>query len=434
MVSGAQIGGDKAALYTAALVADIVDKERHLSDPAWLLRVGVYLELLTCLGIIEAVRDEVDLLEPAERASYEQDDTFAEVRRRVRPNVWREVWERRFISFPRFGSPRTGPVSVLNLLRKRDATLRFLHAHHEDLKHAMELAGRNEHNAQETWQRVFRDAERAVLRQAASAFPELGFLPELARERVLWQRLGFAGQQGVYPTACNQYRASMNSVAGWAKQSRLIDYSGAECIPTGASLLEALVHDEPRVELLQRHDGLGPNLTVTEPAFAKAPTTEEIERLLAGVSILRMLSPEEVHALAINARPMVLGPTERFVVQGSEGTSLFLVGEGAVEVRLRNDDGTDWLVETMQCGEVVGEMALLTGEVRAATVRSAEESVVYEIDRQHYEPLLLAHPEWLDELASIMEERLARRRLRIKERDRQSSSGLRERIRRNFFG
>ena len=429
-----RIGGDKAALYTAALVADIVDKERHLSDPAWLLRVGVYLELLTCLGIVEAVRDKIDLLEPAERTAYEQDDAFAEVRRRIRPEVWREVWGRRFISLPRFGSPRTGPVSVLNLLRKRDATLRFLHAHHEDLKHAMELAGRNEHNAQETWQRVFRDAERAVLRQVASSFPELGFLPAVARERVLWQRLGFAGQQGVYATACNQYRASMNSVAEWAKQGGWIEYSGAECIPTGASLLEALVHDEPRVELLQRHDGLSPNLTVTEPAIAKAPTTDEIERLLAEVSILRMLSPEEIHTLAVTARPMVLGPTERFVVEGSEGRSLFLIGEGTVEVRLRNDDGTDWLVETMERGEVVGEMALLTGELRAATVRSVDECVVYEIDRQHYEPLLLAHPEWLDELSDIMEQRLARRRVRIEERDRHSSAGLRERIRRNFFG
>lgn len=434
-----RIGGDKAALYTAALVADIVDKERHLTDPAWLLRVGVYLELLTFLGIVEAVREDgVDLLEPAERTSFEQDDSFAEIRSRVRPDAWREVWERRFISLPRFGSPRVGPVSVLNLLRKRDATLRFLHVHHEDLKHAMELAGRNDHNAQETWQRVFRDAERAVLRQAASAFPELGYLPELARERVLWQRLGIAGQQGVYPTACNQYRASMNSVASWAKQGGLIDYSGDECVPTGASLLEALIHDEPRVRLLQRHDGLGPSLTVTEAAPDTAPTTEEIERLLSEVSIFQMLSADEIHALAITARPLLLGPTERFVVQGSEGSSLFLVGEGAVEVRLRNDDGTDWLVETMERGEVVGEMALLTGESRAATVRSVEESVVYEIDRMHYEPLLLAHPEWLDDLARIMDERLARRRLRIEERDRghdrESSPNLRDRIRRNFFG
>src|SRR5687768_15052086 len=83
------------------------------------------------------------------------------------------------------------PVSGLNLLRKRDATMRFLHVHHDDLKHAIELAGPNRFNAQETWQRVFRDAERAVLRKSADAFPELAYLPAPAREVVLWQRLGF---------------------------------------------------------------------------------------------------------------------------------------------------------------------------------------------------------------------------------------------------
>jgi hypothetical protein len=172
------IGGDKAALYTAALVADIVGKEHHLTDPAWLLRVGVHLELLTCLGIFEAVRDDIgDLLDADERAAYESSDAFAETRARVRPDVWRDIWRTRQIAFPRRGSPRAGPVSVLNLLRKRDATLRFLHAHHEDLKNAIELAGPNPFNAQETWQRVFRDAERAVMRQAAQAFPELSFCP-----------------------------------------------------------------------------------------------------------------------------------------------------------------------------------------------------------------------------------------------------------------
>ena len=222
------IGGDKAALYTEAVVADIVGKEYHLTDPAWLLRVGVYLELLTCIGIVEAVRPDVgDLLTPDEREAYETSDVFAEIRERINPDGWREVWGKRRISFPGFGSPRLGPVSALNLMRKRDATLRFLHVHHEDLKHAIELAGPNHVNSQETWQRVFRDAERAVMRQAGRAFPELGFLPAPARELVLWQRLGFAGQQGLYPTACNQYRASMNAVADWAKAHGLMDHAGS---------------------------------------------------------------------------------------------------------------------------------------------------------------------------------------------------------------
>ncbi len=429
-----RIGGEKAALYTNALVADIVDKQDHLTDPAWLLRVGIYLELLTCLGIFEAVRDDLgDLLSPEERKAFDGDDAFSEIRRRIDPAAWRRVWEMRRITFAGFGTPRTGPVSALNLLRKRDTTLQFLHTHHDDLKHAIELAGSNRFNAQETWQRVFRDAERAVLRKAGDAFPELGFIPAPAREIVLWQRIGIAGQQGLYPTAVNQYRASMNSVADWARERGLMDHAGAECIPLSASVLEAYMRDSSRVEVLQRQDGLGPDLTVSEPAVSAEPTVQEIEDLLANVPIFAMVSADDLHALALGARPLLLGPTQRLVVEGNEGTSIFLVGEGCVEVRLRRDDGSDWLVETMGRGEVVGEMALLTGERRAATVRSVEETVVYEIGKQQYQPLLVAHPEWLDELAKVMEERLARREIRISEVG-NSSTSLRERIRRNFFG
>ncbi|CAN5616708.1 hypothetical protein BH20ACT2_BH20ACT2_17300 [soil metagenome] len=149
-----------------------------------------------------------------------------------------------------------------------------------------------------------------------------------------------------------------------------------------------------------------------------------------------MLSLDDVHALAVSARPLLLGPNQRFVIEGQEGSSLFLVGEGEVEVRRRHDDCTDWLVETMGRGEVVGEMALLTGELRAATVRSVDETVVYEIGRQSYEPLLRAHPEWLDDLATVMEERLVRRRARQAELAAAPAPGgpsLLERIR-NFFG
>src|SRR5262249_48865104 len=135
------IGSDKAALYTRALVADIVDKQRHFTDGAWLLRVGVYLELLTFLGIAEAVRDDGgDVLTAEEREAF-QGDGFAPIAERLDPHAWRRVWELRRIAFPRRGVPRAGPVSILNLLAKKRATLEFLEVHHEDLKRAIELAG-----------------------------------------------------------------------------------------------------------------------------------------------------------------------------------------------------------------------------------------------------------------------------------------------------
>ena len=90
---------------------------------------------------------------------------------------------------------------------------------------------------------MFRDAERAVLRQTKDAFPELHYLPPEVRRFVLWHRRGHVGlkralrvpgpmprlfgdQDGLFASACNQYRASMNHVADWAQEQGLMDHSG----------------------------------------------------------------------------------------------------------------------------------------------------------------------------------------------------------------
>ena len=421
------IGSDKASLYTRALVADIVDKQRHLTDPAWLLRVGLYLELLTCLGIAEAVRDDVgDLLTPTERAAFES-NRFGAILERLNVWAWRDVWAMREIALPRRGMPRAGPVSILNLLAKKQATLKFLQAHHEDLKRAIELAGPNPHSAQETWQRVFRDAERAVMRQTPAAFPELGYLPAPARELVLWHPRGrrdagrlrrapnavsalMNNQQGLFPAACTQYRISLNAVAAWAGERSLMNIAGDECVPRRVSLLEAYMNTPERVATLQRRDGYRERLDVSEAAAADEPPLDDAVELLASVPIFRLLGPEQLRALARCARPLALGPSERFVVQGEKGTSLFVVADGDVEVVLRPPHGPDLHVDTISRGAVVGEMSLLTGEPRSATVRAVDAALVYEIGWRQYEPLLRAHPEWIDELARIMEQRVRERR------------------------
>jgi CRP-like cAMP-binding protein len=426
------IGADKAALYTRALVQDIAGAGQHLSDPGWLVRVGLYLEFLTFLGICEAVKDDVgDLLSPAERAAFEGSGWFADIRSCIDPAAWRKVWELHRIQFARRGTPRTGPVSASNLLAKRKATLHFLHVHHDDLKHAIRLAGRNHHNAQETWQRVFRDAERAVLRNAAAAFPELESVSGSMRDFILWHRKGrfelgrairlpgvvsslLADQDGLFGSACDQYRESMNDVADWAKQRDLMDHTGLDCVPRQVSLLEAHVNQPARVELLQHSDGYGPDLEVGAelPSSYQHPAAD-IEALIAAVPIFTLLEPSERQALSRAARPLTLGPTERLIVQGQEGGSLFVVAEGEVEVVLRGEDGSDRVVDTMGKGAVVGEMSLLTGARRNATVRAVEGAVVYEIGSEQFGPVLGDHPELVDVLTELMGARLAERRERL---------------------
>ena len=271
------------------------------------------------------------------------------------------MWELRRIQFARRGRPRTGPVSALNLLAKKKATLRFLHVHHDDLKHAIRLAGHNHHNAQETWQRVFRDAERAVLRNVAAAFPELNAVAAPARDFVLWHRKGRfglgrvpgAGQRPVRRSG-RPVRLGLRPVPRLHERRRrlgeergLMDHTGGECVPRQVSLLEAHVNQPARVALLQHHDGYGPHLEVGAelPETYQRPAAE-IEELIAGIPVLALLEPDERRALARAARPLTLAPTERLVVQGEEGGSLFVLADGELEVLLRQDDGEDVLVDT----------------------------------------------------------------------------------------
>jgi CRP-like cAMP-binding protein len=85
-------------------------------------------------------------------------------------------------------------------------------------------------------------------------------------------------------------------------------------------------------------------------------------------------------------------------------------------------------------GAVVGEMSLLTGEPRSATVRAADAALVYEIGWRQYEPLLRAHPDWIDELAEIMEQRLRERHAKLEAYEVRGRQEIARRIRRRFFG
>jgi CRP-like cAMP-binding protein len=86
-----------------------------------------------------------------------------------------------------------------------------------------------------------------------------------------------------------------------------------------------------------------------------------------------------------------------------------MIADGEVEVVVRQPNGEDVIVDTMARGAVLGEMALLTGEARAATARAVDGALVYEVGHDEFDPLLREHPEWVDVLAEIMATRLRER-------------------------
>jgi small-conductance mechanosensitive channel/CRP-like cAMP-binding protein len=110
------------------------------------------------------------------------------------------------------------------------------------------------------------------------------------------------------------------------------------------------------------------------------------------------------------------------VRQGEPGASLFVLAEGALDVSLERD-GAETMLDRMVPGDVFGEMSLLTGEPRSATVCAATDAVVFEIAKEHLDPVLRRRPELAEGLAGVMAERRARNAERGRGPDRSEATG-----------
>jgi small-conductance mechanosensitive channel len=133
-------------------------------------------------------------------------------------------------------------------------------------------------------------------------------------------------------------------------------------------------------------------------------TSDDIFERLSNVPIFAPLSDEETRRLAAAASARVFAPGESIVRQGQEGKSMFVIHRGTVDVQLKEAGATKSL-QHLREGDFFGEMGLLTGEPRMATVLAEEETEVLEINNLCLKPILKDNPELVAALSQIVEER-----------------------------
>jgi small-conductance mechanosensitive channel/CRP-like cAMP-binding protein len=129
-----------------------------------------------------------------------------------------------------------------------------------------------------------------------------------------------------------------------------------------------------------------------------------IERLSA-VDIFAPLSSEETARLAGASVSHVFAPGETVIRAGDEGSSMFVVHGGRVSVQVTDNGGKPRTVAVLKDGDFFGEMALFTGEPRAANVVALEETEVLEIGHQAMKHLFDTNPDLVDSLSHIIAER-----------------------------
>jgi small-conductance mechanosensitive channel/CRP-like cAMP-binding protein len=139
---------------------------------------------------------------------------------------------------------------------------------------------------------------------------------------------------------------------------------------------------------------------------------EKRDRALKCVDFLDVLAPEDHKTLAAAVYLRRYAADEVIVREGEKSSELFIIdsGEVVVEVSRQRDGqrtGTQLPVARLGAGKFFGEMSLMTGEERKATVRAATECTLLVVDHDAFHDTLAAHPEIIERMSEILAQRQA---------------------------
>jgi small-conductance mechanosensitive channel/CRP-like cAMP-binding protein len=129
---------------------------------------------------------------------------------------------------------------------------------------------------------------------------------------------------------------------------------------------------------------------------------------LRQVDFLRTLRDEELRLLVPGVIVQKFGVGELIVREGDEGDSLFIIRAGTVEV-VAAKNGREVHITDLMAPAFFGEMALMTGEKRSATIRARTDIELLELNRDAFGELFKNHPETAAQMGQVMALRISER-------------------------
>jgi CRP-like cAMP-binding protein len=138
------------------------------------------------------------------------------------------------------------------------------------------------------------------------------------------------------------------------------------------------------------------------------PQTRARREILAKVPLFSSLSEPALDELAQVAHMRRLKPREELCHKGDEGSQVYVIVSGRLRVSTTSAEGSDVQFNLMNPGEVCGELALLTGGERTATMSAFESCEVLGLDRRDFLPFLRRNPDAAVQLLEVLAGRLAR--------------------------
>jgi small-conductance mechanosensitive channel/CRP-like cAMP-binding protein len=143
------------------------------------------------------------------------------------------------------------------------------------------------------------------------------------------------------------------------------------------------------------------------PLDAIATEEPTVQQLLSEIHLFQALSETELALLSQHVRTTRYRSGEVIIREGDAGESLLVITTGLVHVTRRQRQRRDVSVGRLGIGQCIGEMSLLTGRPRSATVEAVTDCEIVEIPKEGMNELFERRPDLVDDLARIMADRRA---------------------------
>lgn len=145
--------------------------------------------------------------------------------------------------------------------------------------------------------------------------------------------------------------------------------------------------------------------------------------LLKKVPIFSQLNDEELEKIRGLCVTKKYGKDRLILIEEDTGSSMFLLQKGRVKVSRMSDDGREVILSILESGDFFGEMSLLDGKVRSASVTAIEDSEVLLLRRGDFLRLLEDYPQIAISLLKELAARIRRSDTQIKSLSLQDAMG-----------
>ncbi|HEV8717593.1 MAG TPA: mechanosensitive ion channel family protein [Candidatus Binatia bacterium] len=126
---------------------------------------------------------------------------------------------------------------------------------------------------------------------------------------------------------------------------------------------------------------------------------------LKDIEFLQILTDEQLRELARRLQTQVFAPGETICRQGEAGETFYIIKNGQVEVSMHNGRERATPIRTIGAGDFFGEISLLTGEPRSATVTALKETEVLVMNKEDMRHMLAANDQLAEHISQVLAQR-----------------------------